>query len=126
MKGNVEWLSRGQGRLVRRIEDEGRLEHILNELWGILYADDAGIALRFTGRLAKMMTVVVRMCIAFGLPVSKKKKKGTNCMRGLDQAIKTIKIEPAGHKAFAERRLGTTTRESVDLDVEIQRRIYLA
>ena len=42
-------------------------------LWAMLYADDAGIALRFQASLEKMMTAIVEVCATFGLIVSEKK-----------------------------------------------------
>ena len=38
-------------------------------MWGMLYADDAGIVSRSPEGLEKMMTVIVTVCAAFGLTV---------------------------------------------------------
>ena len=42
-------------------------------LWGMLYADDAGIVSRSPEGLENMMTVIVTACAAFGLTVSEAK-----------------------------------------------------
>ena len=42
-------------------------------MWGMLYADDAGIVSRSSEGLEKMMTVIVTACAAFGLTVSEAK-----------------------------------------------------
>ena len=39
-------------------------------VWGMLYADDAGIVSRSPEGLEKMMTVIINECGAFGLTVS--------------------------------------------------------
>ena len=39
-------------------------------LWGMLYADDAGVVSRSPEQLRKMMEVIVVVCAAFGLTVS--------------------------------------------------------
>ena len=38
-------------------------------LWGMLYADDAGVVSRSPEQLRKMMEVIVVVCAAFGLTV---------------------------------------------------------
>ena len=39
-------------------------------IWGMLYADDAGIVSRRRNSLAKMMAVIGAACVSFGLTVS--------------------------------------------------------
>ena len=46
-------------------------------VWGILYADDAGIVSKPSEGLAKMMTVIVTVFEAAGLTVSEKKIEAT-------------------------------------------------
>ena len=53
--------------------EEGRESPGLEVLWGMLYADDAGIVSRSKDSLAKIMSVVVETCDAFGLTVSENK-----------------------------------------------------
>ena len=42
-------------------------------LWGMLYADDAGVVSKLHEQLRKMMDVIVTVCAAFGLTVSEAK-----------------------------------------------------
>ena len=42
-------------------------------LWGMLYADDAGVVSRSPEQLKKMIEVIVVVCAAFGLTVSEAK-----------------------------------------------------
>ena len=42
-------------------------------LWGMLYADDAGIVSRSSERPERIMTVIVTACSSFGLTVSEAK-----------------------------------------------------
>ena len=42
----------------------------MQRLWGLLYADDAGIVSRSSKRLERMMTVIVTACSSVGLTVS--------------------------------------------------------
>ena len=42
-------------------------------LWGMLYADDAGVVSQSPEQPRKMMGVIVVMCAAFGLTVSEAK-----------------------------------------------------
>ena len=58
-------------------------------MWGMLYADDAGIVSRSPEGLEKMMTVIVTACAAFGLTVSESK---TEIMR--------LQTEGGGHVPF--------------------------
>ena len=54
----------------RRKEGEG-----VPRLWGMLYADDAGILSRSSEGLERMMTVIVTACSLSGLKVSEKQKQ---------------------------------------------------
>ena len=45
----------------------------VQRLWGMLYADDAGIVSRSSEELERMMTVIVTACSAFGFTVSEAK-----------------------------------------------------
>ena len=46
---------------------------LVTPLWGMLYADDAGVVLQSPEQLRKMMGVIVIVCAAFGLTVSEAK-----------------------------------------------------
>ena len=48
----------------------GKEEEEVQRLWGMLYADDAGIVSRSSEGLERMTTVIVTACSAFGLTVS--------------------------------------------------------
>lgn len=74
---------------------ETEAEPTQKELWGILYADDGGIVSRFTCSLAKMMTIILRTCGAFGLTVSETTTE-TICMRRPKQVVKPMEITAAG------------------------------
>ena len=45
----------------------------MTSLWGILYADDAGVVSQSPEQLGKMTGVIVVVCAAFGLTVSEAK-----------------------------------------------------
>ena len=49
------------------------LERARRAVWGMLCADDAGVVSRSQKGLTRMMTVIVEVFVAFGLPVSEKK-----------------------------------------------------
>ena len=68
-------------------------------VWGMLYADDAGIVSKSAEGLAKMMTVIVTVFEAAGLTVSAKKTE-TMMLRTPDQALRTspLVIEAAGQR----------------------------
>ena len=46
---------------------------LATSLWGMLYADDAGVVSRSPEQLGKMMEVIVVVCAAFDLTVSEAK-----------------------------------------------------
>ena len=51
----------------------GKESDEVQRLWGMLYADDAGIVSRSSEGLERMMTVIVTACSSFGLTVSEAK-----------------------------------------------------
>ena len=51
------------------------LERAPRAVWGMLYADDAGVVSRSQERLTRMMTIIVEVFGEFGLIVSEKKTK---------------------------------------------------
>ena len=71
MKGNGE--KKGTSRTDKVDWRRGKEEEEALRLWGMLYADDAGIVSRSSEELEKMMTVIVIACSAFGLTVSEAK-----------------------------------------------------
>ena len=66
-------------------------------LWGMIYADDAGVVSRSPEQLTKMMEVVVVVCAAFGLTVSEAKTEIV-CLRakGMPESTATFSVEAAG------------------------------
>ena len=53
-----------------RPREEGTLEMARRAVWGMLYADDAGVVSTSPRGLARMMDVIVVACQEFGLTVS--------------------------------------------------------
>ena len=66
-------------------------------LWGMLYADDAGIVSRSPEQLRKMMGVIVVVYAAFGLTVSEAKTE-IMCLRAkeMPEFTATFGVEAAG------------------------------
>ena len=56
-----------------RPREEGALEMVRRAVWGMLYADDAGVMSTSSRGLTRMMDVIVVACQEFGLTVSEKK-----------------------------------------------------
>ena len=86
---------------------ETLLDRVRRAVWGMLYADDAGIVSRSPTGLARMMTVIVEVFGAFGLIVSEKKPE-TLLMRTPEKAqqpgetptppLPALEIAAAGQK----------------------------
>ena len=68
-------------------------------LWGMPYADDAGVVSQSPEQLRKMMGVIVVVCAAFGLSVSEAKTE-IMCLRakGMPESTATFSVEAAGHE----------------------------
>ena len=66
-------------------------------LWGMLYADDAGVVSQSPEKLKKMMAVIVVVCVAFGLTVSEAKTE-IMCLRatGMPESNAIFSVEAAG------------------------------
>ena len=71
---------RGKEGAGGRGEETARTSVLAKLVWGILYADDAGIASKSLEQLRKTMGVIVVVCVAFGLAVSKTNTE-TICLR---------------------------------------------
>ena len=56
-----------------RPREEGTLKMVRRAVWGMLYADDAGVVSTSPRGLTRMMDVIVVACQEFGLTVSEKK-----------------------------------------------------
>ena len=110
--------------------NEPPLERVRRAIWGMLYADDAGIVSKSPEGLAKMMTVIVTVFEAAGLTVSEKKTE-TMMVRTPNQAPlpSPLVVEAAGQKYKQTSQfvyLGGAVNECADITPEIERRIRLA
>ena len=56
-----------------RPREEGTLEMVRRGVWGVLYADGAGVVSKLPHGLTRMMDVIVIACQEFGLTMSEKK-----------------------------------------------------
>ena len=99
---------------------------VRREVWGMLYADDAGIVFKSAEGLAKMMTVFVTVFEAAGLTVSEKKTE-TLLLRTPDQAPCTspLVIEAAGQR-YRQTTQFLYLGGLDDIMPEIKRRVRLA
>ena len=90
LEGDVEENSAG--------ESSDPLVCVRRAVWGMLYADDAGIVSKSAESLAKMMTIIVAVFEAAGLTVSEKTE--IMLLRTPDQAPCTspLVIEAAGQR----------------------------
>ena len=73
----------------------GKEEEEVQRLWGMLYADDAGIVLQSSEGLERMMTVIVTACSAFGLTVSEAKTE-IMCLQTKGRGKVSFTINAAG------------------------------
>ena len=66
-------------------------------LWGMLHADNTGVASQSTEELRKMLEVIVVVCAAFGLTVLEAKSE-IMCLRkkGMPESTATLSVEAAG------------------------------
>ena len=62
-----------------RPRKEGTLEMVRRAVWGMLYADDAGVVSTSPRALTRMMGVIVVSCQEFGLTVSEKRPRPCTC-----------------------------------------------
>ena len=106
---------------------ETPLERARRAVWGMFYADDAGVVSRSQEGLARMMTTIVEVFGEFGLTVSEKKTE-TLLMRAPEKQPKkggssppTLVIEATGQK-YAQttqfRYLGGLVNEDGELTQE--------
>ena len=96
-------------------------------LWGMLYADDAGVVSRSPEQLRKMMEVIVVVCAAFGLAVSEARTE-TMCLRakGMPESTATFSVEAAGQVYNQTNEfvyLGGNVNYNADLSIEVDRHI---
>ena len=96
-------------------------------LWGMLYADDAGVVSRSPEQLRKMMEVIVVVCAAFGLTLSETKTE-IICLRakGMPESTATFIVEAAGQVYNQTNKfvyLGGNVNHNADLSIVVDRRI---
>ena len=96
-------------------------------LWGMLYADDGGVVLRSPEHLRKMMGVIVVVCAALSLTVSKAKTE-IMCLRAkvIPESTATFSVEAAGQVYNQSNEfvyLGGNVNHNADLSIEIDRGI---
>ena len=115
---------------------EGRGEATVGEsalatpLWGMLYADDAGVVSQSPEQLRKMMGVIVVVCAAFGLTVSEAKTE-IMCLRakGMPESTAKFSVEAAGQVYNQTNEfvyLGGNVNHNADLSIEVDRRVHNA
>ena len=123
-KGEKKGTSR-TGKVDRR---GGKEEEEVQRLWGMLYADDAGVLSRSSEGLERMMTVIVTACSASGLTVSESK---TDIMCVLTKRWR----EGAVHHQYSRLGIQTNNRVCIlggaitadrELCIEITRRLQRA
>ena len=117
--------------LIWGVRAETPLERARRAVWGMFYADDAGVVSRSQEGLARMMTTIVEVFGEFGLTVSEKKTE-TLLMRAPEKQPKKegsppppLVIEAAGQKYTQTtqfRYLGGLVNEDGELAQEINHR----
>ena len=120
-----EVTSRTTGKVDGRRGKEG---DEVQRLWGMLYADDAGIVSRSSEGLERMMTVIITACSSFGLTVSEAKTE-IMCLetKGGEKVSCTINAAGQVYKQTIQFvHLGGATTADKDLSIEIPRRLQMA
>ena len=101
----------------------------MQRLWGMLYADDAGIVSRPSEGLERMMTVIVTACSSFGLTVSEAKTE-IMCLETKGGGKVSFTINAAGQVYKQYNRvcvyLGGAITADRNLSIEITRRLQRA
>ena len=112
-----------------RPREEGTLEMARRAVWGILYADYAGVVLTSPRGLTRIMGVIFVASQVFGLTVSEKKTEAMHLWSHPNTASNALRIEAAGQRYKQTTEfvyLDGAISESTDLDTEIKRRIGAA
>ena len=96
-------------------------------LWGMLYADDAGVVLQSPEQLRKIMGMIVVVCAAFGLTVSEAKTK-IMCLRtkGMPESTATFSVQAAGQVYTQTNEfvyIGENVNQNADLSIDVDRRV---
>ena len=97
-------------------------------LWGMLYADDAGVVSQSPKQPRKMMRAIVVVCPTFGLTVSEAKTE-IMCLRTKDvlESTAMFSVEAAGEMDNQTNEFvylgGNVNHNNTDLSIEVDRRI---
>ena len=96
-------------------------------LWGMLYADNAGVVLQSPEQLKKMIGVIVIVCAASGLTISEAKTE-IMCLRakGMPESTATFSVRAAGQVYNQTNEfvyLGGNVNDITDLSIEVDRRV---
>ena len=108
-----------------KVGPETALEYVRRAIWGMLYADDAGIVSRSPRGLGRMMATFVEVFGTFGLTVSESKTE-TMCMPIPRAPAMQIVFNATGQQyrqTTSFTYLGSTVTENPNLLNEIDRRI---
>ena len=96
-------------------------------LWGMLYADDAGVVSQSPEQLRKMMGVIVVLCAVFGLTVSEAKTEIIGLRaKGMPESTATFSVEAAAQVYNQTNKciyLGGNVNQIADLSIEVDRRV---
>ena len=111
-------------------ENTEPLNRVRSAVWGMFYADDAGVVSKSAEGLAKTMTVIVNVFEAAGLTVSEKKAESMP-LRTTSQTPLTfpLVIEAAGKRygqTVQSLYLGGLIDEIADFTPDFKRRVRLA
>ena len=96
-------------------------------LWGMLYAEDAGVVSRSPEQLRKMMGVIVVVCAAFGIILSEARTE-IMCLRAkrMPESTATFSVGAAGQVYNQTNEfvyLGGDVNHNADLSIDVDRRI---
>ena len=97
------------------------MDYVRRAMWGMSYADDACIVSRSLLGLAKMIELIVEVCVAFALTVSAKKTE-TMCMPPWRTPRTMGQVEAAGQtykQVESFTYLGGAVTKVPDVSVEI-------
>ena len=116
-----------RGRKGGRGEATAGKSFLVTPLWGMLYADDAGVVSQSPNNLRTMIGVIVVVCAAFGLIVSEAKTE-IICLHanGMPGSTTIFSVEAAGRVYNQTNEfvyLGGNVNHNADLSIEVDRRI---
>ena len=96
-------------------------------LWGVLYADGAGVVSQSPEQLRKMMGVIVVVCVASGLTASEAKTEIMSLRaKEMPESTAIFSVEAAGQVYNQTNEfvcLGRDVNHNGDLSIEVDRRM---